>query len=1397
MNRTHTPLFFAFGTSSLLLMDSAIKGSVILLGAVGVAIMLKRDSAAMRHMVWLVAIVAMLVIPVLSVLLPRWQVLPVWAAISQGPPAIENSTRLVELPSPFEAARAGSPAQFDQRDFDSQPNITDTSIHTKALLKARLDATENSVGKDRAHSGSSWSWMSVLPILWSIGFSVLLVRLTAARWILWGNEQRATVVAVSGCPNDAQESMQDESDAAIATAFDNAYRQIGIHQRVQLLIDSERTIPVVWGIVWFRLMLPDSARQWSSEQLRSVLLHELAHIKRRDTVVQLLAQIACALHWFNPLVWFAAWRLHVERERACDDLVLAQGVRASAYAEHLLNVATKLSVERWTSACGLAMASHSPLESRLHAILSDRLNRRRVSTAIGMIGMLLGAGIAIPMAMLRAADDDWNPPHSAHFGSHEFSAYCVHNGEEATFVIAYEGDFDSTSRSSSNAKARTWIDSVTLTAKQPGIALSFHRTHIAPDKLSITTAPAEGRDLSKPAPPPREFGQKEYNLAKGRVFLLSDNGSVRQLELVTPVIRNKDSATKLATLIAKLPPQEPELDSADVLTASAPMHKDAKALYEVWQRHSRENGDIPGALVGELAAAVKQFIKYNPTWETVPTLNIILPRLDAAHDWNPADAIALLDEVAGIQHTVLEQATWNETRHTIRQGETLPKRYVNVPWGEEQSSGLRAAWVLEPSMAEYRIGTALKARLLVQNRGQVPVMLQVPTFHQGWVKGTDANGSEVQVSGIEWMTRALLETVRLEPGAYIEINTPGVGIGPRAGMGPWAGPRAGTNILANPSDELTLTYSLVPLDGSEVGVSEDDPQVSGPSWWLAHIKTRLNREHPLPADAAERTRLLNRAVHELFATAPTAEETEAFIADKTPEALDALANRLATRADVVSFSGKLSTAPVKFRVLAADPNADKQPRVVLGPGEYPLPGMTGDRGNATLKIVGRQIDDRRTNDAQLIFEATEFTGKLPPAPYKVDVPDGWGTWAIVCLPNDGFFYLLHKGTVRKFDYSAPRTVTDTPANDLPAAFRDEVKRQLDIQEISDAQQAEIFEKPAASAASQLSDWVLAWDFRISPLKQQYTKMRIYKDGKLETILREPPLLQTQLSPDELSELVALVAKNPHAKSQPVSKIAEYSKAISPTPELFDDLRKVTVRAEIVAVVHEGELFELDLNSTEAMVVDVQLKKLVGLAAIGGSEELSRLVELANRELMLKYPDLSTPIDPTDFYDGTVNHPAGKISVWFNYSINPESTDGQMVLLRISENGRPTIEPVVLPKMVKFDDFDNTNWKLPNITGDWADQLMTRGLIVEDIAPVAPAPDPRVESVVIGIGIDGQISVDQKEIPLEELKSMAATNAMKRFTIEANKEVPYAKVIAVIEALKASGVTDFSIAVERR
>jgi beta-lactamase regulating signal transducer with metallopeptidase domain len=1436
MNRTILTFGGVLSASSLLMMDSAIKGTVLLVLAAVAALLLRRDSAATRHLVWMMAIIALLMVPVLSAALPQWRVLPNWmsaprpfvAAIeSVSPSPIPKSNGGVfEIP---ERATSTTPVGVDQTTAPALQPATSVPVSQPTRIASKEIPTP---------IVRNWSWMKVIPLVWAIGFVILMLRLSAARWMLWKSERLAIVIGRQVAPQLAIVSRSDlaTSQDPIVIAMAALCSRLKIRRPVTLLIHPHKTIPVVWGIVRCRLMLPAAARQWSDERLQSVLIHELAHIKRGDTLVQLLTQVACALHWFNPLVWFAAWRLDVERERSCDDLVLASGIRPSAYAAHLLDVVSGLSPARWTQVCGLAMARKSSLEGRLTAVLGKDLNRRGVSLTLAGVGLFIAIGIAVPIAMLRAAqqvedksdlpnsdkemkpennangdlqsnptaksgdprrtqtfsvteetdkklqtgdqelplskgeelelfasrlrsiaprewvverkdrafrlrgpdvpagkeraqillwfDDVWvdsnalakrnkslpkiSPMNNTRIGRHYFtrntaavelwpefgqkvrliepvdqiaiastdvlqSEVVSLNWFDAAFVryveigpdgrrqsqlmnldgspigitaatkflvvgklpnpqsATNEADRDSALRhlktfdelqaeanrhgvrTISLADFERYTESavkegrgfrtrqlddanklqipeclttgqglvvvrpVPLQVQEAETPMNVSAGKLAPETIAKLKwgEPVNGLRMAlawppmfddaalgkKPhfelvvqnvsekeihflasdeAPNPRELNfradnrtvlvladeetaKADWNLQAGHCGVLrmftkegrDDNGKTvsagiegdlskidGNLAVAEMEITNAPEGAWTGKLVSG-----PTRGSADVAAAPAPMHKDARTLYEVWQRYARSNGDIPGALIGELAKAVKTFIGYNPTWETVPKLNEILPRLDATRDWKPADAIALLDEVAGIQDSPLSPEPWKGTRDTIRQGDALPKKYADVTWGEEQPSGLRAAWVLEPSAAEHRIGTALKARLLVQNRGQVPIMQQVPTWHQGWVNGTDAKGAEVQVTGIEWTTMSLLHTVRLDPGEYIEINAPGVGIGSRAGMGPWAGPRVGSNVLAKAGDELTLTHGLVPLDGSEVGLSEDDPHVSGPGWWLAHIKARLNRELPLPADAAERTRMLDRAVRELFATAPTAEETEAFIADKTPDAIDALAKRLAARTDVVSFSGKLPTAPVKFRVLDADANSDKQPRVVLGPGEYPLPSASAERGDATLKIVGRPVGDRRTNDAQLIFEATEFTGALPPDPHKLEVPDGWGTWAIVCRPSDGFFYLLHKGTVRKIDFTKPRKVTDTPANDLPAEFRDEVKRQLDIHEISAEQQAEIFEKavpPAASLRSEVLE-ALKPGAMLQPATEQKLKWGEPVNG-LRMALAWPPSL---------------------------------------------------------------------------------------------------------------------------------------------------------------------------------------------------------------------------------------------------------------------------------------------------
>ena len=120
-----------------------------------------------------------------------------------------------------------------------------------------------------------WNWSDAMPLVWAIGFFALVLRLLAARTVLWKIERRATPLGTSG-----QSAARDRD--TIAVAVDAACLQLGIRRPVAVLIHREKTIPMVWGLLRQRLLLPAAAPSWGGDQLRSVLLHELAHVKRRD-----------------------------------------------------------------------------------------------------------------------------------------------------------------------------------------------------------------------------------------------------------------------------------------------------------------------------------------------------------------------------------------------------------------------------------------------------------------------------------------------------------------------------------------------------------------------------------------------------------------------------------------------------------------------------------------------------------------------------------------------------------------------------------------------------------------------------------------------------------------------------------------------------------------------------------------------------------------------------------------------------------------------------------------------------------------------------------------------------------------------------------------------------------
>ena len=136
----------------------------------------------------------------------------------------------------------------------------------------------------------------------------------------------------------------------------------------------------MYGIGIFKptIILPHNAVNWSDNRKYSVILHEVAHIKRFDYLFNSLAYVVYLVFWFNPLVWYAVRNMHNEAERACDDIVVSNGIRPTIYAHYLIHSARLLLKEKCVSLVETAMAKKSSLEGRILSIIDEKKTRKRV-----------------------------------------------------------------------------------------------------------------------------------------------------------------------------------------------------------------------------------------------------------------------------------------------------------------------------------------------------------------------------------------------------------------------------------------------------------------------------------------------------------------------------------------------------------------------------------------------------------------------------------------------------------------------------------------------------------------------------------------------------------------------------------------------------------------------------------------------------------------------------------------------------------------------------------------------------------------------------------------------------------------------------------------------------------
>jgi len=334
--------------------DVLVKVTIVLIAAAIVARALTSRSAAVRHHVWALAIAASLALPLLTSVAPHWTI----AVLPADPRAAHESVPTLSRPQPHDDTTALSAPIIVER----APRQTTNTVDEAAPIGAAAGLIPESTT-----SRSSMSPSEIAASIWLAGALLVLARFAFGTIRVWWIARRAQP-AGSWAP----------------LAHDLA-RSLALNGRVAFVSGDEDAMPMAWGLITPHVLLPADADDWSTDRQRVVLLHELAHVKRRDCLTQTMAHLACAAYWFNPMVWIAARRLRAERERACDDLVLAAGTRGSDYADHLLDIARSLRSGAWPTWSAVTMAHRSQLEGRLMAILNPALPRRSPTRAAAAV----------------------------------------------------------------------------------------------------------------------------------------------------------------------------------------------------------------------------------------------------------------------------------------------------------------------------------------------------------------------------------------------------------------------------------------------------------------------------------------------------------------------------------------------------------------------------------------------------------------------------------------------------------------------------------------------------------------------------------------------------------------------------------------------------------------------------------------------------------------------------------------------------------------------------------------------------------------------------------------------------------------------------------------------------
>ncbi|WP_419939535.1 SUMF1/EgtB/PvdO family nonheme iron enzyme [Candidatus Palauibacter sp.] len=354
-----------FDLGSLSMPGLVIKATILLSAALALTGLARSGPSRVRHLLWTLTFGLLLGLPVLSLLGPAWEV-PILPSSSSAPQ---------RLPA------QGRPAQGAAGGVIIIRPTPDAAV-PDAASAAEFTAGAESTAAPAKEPLSPARSIPLPLLLWGIGCTAALASLT---------------VSAVRCSRLVRAANPLRDPIALREA-EAIRRRSGIRGHVRCFLSPAVTTPMTGGLWKPVVLFPMSAAAWSSERWRVVLMHEMIHVRRRDVLRQFIVRAVLALYWFHPLSWVAARLAANASEEACDEEVLALGIRPSAYATHLLSVAEGVRAHRSVLSLAMAQRAHSRLESRIAVILEPRRpGWSTIATAL-LVTALGGVGVSVAAA---------------------------------------------------------------------------------------------------------------------------------------------------------------------------------------------------------------------------------------------------------------------------------------------------------------------------------------------------------------------------------------------------------------------------------------------------------------------------------------------------------------------------------------------------------------------------------------------------------------------------------------------------------------------------------------------------------------------------------------------------------------------------------------------------------------------------------------------------------------------------------------------------------------------------------------------------------------------------------------------------------------------------------------